>query len=227
MLEESKSDSTVVESKNETPDNSGIVYLLINEAMPGLVKIGKTTRNDPQVRIDELYNTSVPVPFECALAVRVDNPSTVENALHKAFEPNRINPNREFFQIEPEHPSAILKLLISLGSEEVIPTVNEENSSIPEIERKTSEKLRSRRPSLNFKEMGIRVGSVLYSVSGNETATVLSERTVNFRDQEMFLSKATQMAREISYHVSPCPHWKFDGRNLSEIYNETYLYDDQ
>ena len=225
--EKMESDAEVVESNDETPDNSGIVYLLINEAMPGLVKIGKTARNDPRVRINELYNTSVPVPFECALAVRVDNPSTVENALHKAFEPNRINPNREFFQIDPEYPAAILKLLMSLGSEDVTPTVNEENSSIPESERKTSEKLRNRRPSLNFKEMGINVDSTLHSVSGNEAATVLSERTVNFREQEMSLSKATQMAREISYHVSPCPHWKFEGRSLSEIYNETYLYDDQ
>ena len=225
--EELESDSALVESSDETLDNSGIVYLLINEAMPGLVKIGKTARNDPQVRINELYNTSVPVPFECALAVQVQNPSAVEDALHKAFEPNRINPNREFFQIEPEFPAAILKLLISLGSEDVTPTVNEENSSIPEIERKTSEKLRSRRPSLNFIEMGVNVGSTLHSVSGNETAKVVSERKVKFREQEMSLSEATKIVREISYNVSPCSHWKFNGRSLSEIYNETYLYDDQ
>lgn len=222
-----ESDSALVESNEKTLDNSGIVYLLINEAMPGLVKIGKTARNDPRVRINELYNTSVPAPFECVLAVRVENPSTVENALHKAFGQNRINPNREFFQIDPEHPAAILKLLMSLGSEDVTPTVNEENSSIPEIERKASEKLRSRRPSLNFIEMGVNVGSTLHSVSGNETAKVVSERKVNFREQEMSLSEATKIVREISYHVSPCPHWKFEGRSLSEIYNETYLYDDQ
>ena len=77
--------------------NSGIVYLLINEAMPGLVKIGKTTRNDPQLRVDELYNSSVPVPFECVLAMRVDDPSSVELALHTAFGPQRVNPRREFF----------------------------------------------------------------------------------------------------------------------------------
>lgn len=221
-IEQLESDSAAVESSNETLANLGIVYLLINEAMPGLVKIGKTTRNNPQVRISELYNTSVPVPFECALAVRVENPSAVEQALHKAFEPKRINPNREFFQIEPEHPAALLNLLITMGAEDVTPTVNEENSSIPENERNTSEILRSRRPSLNFKEMGISADSVLYSVSGNETATVVSERKVNFREKEMSLSKATQIVLENDYYVGPCPHWTFEGRNLSEIYNETY-----
>ena len=213
----------VCDSSQEILDSEGIVYLLINEAMPGFVKIGKTTRRDPQVRIHELYNTSVPVPFECVLAVKVENPTELERALHKAFESSRINPNREFFQIEPDQPAAILELLISMGSKDVTPSVNDANRSIPENERKTSEKLRRRRPPLNFKEMGIPEGSILISIHGDETAKVLSERTVCFRDEEMFLSRATQMVREIDYCASPCHHWKFEERSLSEIYNETYL----
>ena len=78
----------------------GIVYLLTNEAMPGLVKIGKTTNDDAQVRMDQLYNTSVPVPFTCELALQVENPGKVEQALHKVFHPSRVNPRREFFEIE-------------------------------------------------------------------------------------------------------------------------------
>ena len=120
--------------------------------MPGFVKIGNTTRKDPRVRIDELYNTSVPVSFECVLAVRVENPAEIEGALHKAFASNRINSNREFFQIEPDQPAAILDMLISMGNEDVTPTVNEANRSIPENERKTSETMRRRRPSLNSKK---------------------------------------------------------------------------
>jgi len=209
----------------EILDNEGIVYLLINEAMPGFVKIGRTNRTDPQVRIDELYNTSVPVPFECVLAVKVTNPSEVEETLHKAFASNRINPNREFFQIEPEHPAAILNLLISMGFEDVTPSVNDANQNIPENERNTSETLRQRRPNLNFNEMGIPEGSILSSVSGDETAKVLSKRTVSFREEEMSLTKATKILRDIDYACAPCSHWKFKERSLSEIYNETYLYD--
>ena len=43
---------------------SNIVYVLTNPAMPGIVKIGKTNRDDPQVRMNELYTTGVPLPFE-------------------------------------------------------------------------------------------------------------------------------------------------------------------
>ena len=42
-----------------TPDE-GYVYVLTNEAMPGLVKIGRTTANDPQTRVSNLYTTGVP-----------------------------------------------------------------------------------------------------------------------------------------------------------------------
>lgn len=220
-----KTSSTVTDTNDQNLDNTGIVYLLINEAMPGFVKIGVTTREDPQTRINELYNSSVPVPFECVLAVRVEYPSKVENALHKAFESNRINPKREFFQIDHQYPAAILELMITMGYEDVTPTVNEANSSIPENERKTSEILRSRRPQLNFKEMGISAGSTLYSIHGEETAEVIGERKVNFREQEMSLSKATKILCNINYNVGPCSHWIFKGRNLSEIYNETYLLD--
>ena len=41
----------------------GIVYLLTNPVMPGLVKIGMTTQEDIDKRMKELYTTGVPVPF--------------------------------------------------------------------------------------------------------------------------------------------------------------------
>ena len=87
----------VTSNSHEDSKNAGIVYLLINEAMPGLVKIGKTTRNDPQLRMDELYNSGVPVPFKCVLAMRVDDSSSVEFAFHTAFGPQRVNPKTRIF----------------------------------------------------------------------------------------------------------------------------------
>lgn len=51
----------------------GIVYLLTNPCMPGLVKIGMTTQEDIDKRMRELYTTGVPVPFECQFACKVNN----------------------------------------------------------------------------------------------------------------------------------------------------------
>lgn len=56
----------------------GIVYLLTNPCMPGLVKIGMTTREDMDSRIKELYSTGVPVPFECQFACKVKKSDCVK-----------------------------------------------------------------------------------------------------------------------------------------------------
>ena len=50
--------------------SEGIIYVLTNPSMPGLVKIGKTARGDVNARLSELYSTGVPVPFECEFAGR-------------------------------------------------------------------------------------------------------------------------------------------------------------
>ncbi|WP_395144715.1 GIY-YIG nuclease family protein [Armatimonas sp.] len=88
-----------------------VVYVLTNPAMPGLVKIGYTTQEDVATRLGQLYSTGVPVPFDLEFACKTPNAAEVEKALHTAFGPNRINPKREFFRIEPEQAIAILKLL--------------------------------------------------------------------------------------------------------------------
>ena len=90
----------------------GIVYLLTNPVMPGLVKIGMTAQEDIDKRMKELYTTGVPVPFECQFACKVKKGdcAKIEKALHRAFSPQRINANREFFRIQVEQAKAILEL---------------------------------------------------------------------------------------------------------------------
>ena len=89
---------------------SEIIYVLINEAMPGYVKIGKTSTSLEQ-RVRELSSsTSVPLPFTCFYACTVNDSTFVEQHLHDAFGENRRNPRREFFQISPERIVSALKL---------------------------------------------------------------------------------------------------------------------
>lgn len=51
--------------------SEGIVYILTNAAMPGYIKIGLTQQNDVALRVKQLDNTSLPLPFECYYSARV------------------------------------------------------------------------------------------------------------------------------------------------------------
>ena len=52
------------------------VYILINEAMPGIIKIGWTDKTVEE-RMKELDRTATPLPFTCYYAKRVDDPTFV------------------------------------------------------------------------------------------------------------------------------------------------------
>ncbi|MEW8146619.1 MAG: GIY-YIG nuclease family protein [Candidatus Thiodiazotropha endolucinida] len=77
--------------------NSGYVYILINESMPGLIKIGKTKR-DSRSRARELFKTGVPAPFQVAFEVFCDDHEEVEKEVHDELEDFRVNSSREFFK---------------------------------------------------------------------------------------------------------------------------------
>ena len=144
---------------NETSNNE-IVYVLTNPAMEGLVKIGKTSQKDIKDRMQQLYTTGVPFPFECEYACYVDDCAKVESAFHLAFGNTRINPKREFFQIEPERVIAILKLIALKDAKPQVEGYLSENISLEE--KASSKKMKAnRRPPMNFIEMGIPYGSVL------------------------------------------------------------------
>ena len=201
-----------------TASSKGIVYVLTNPAMPGLVKIGKTARKDLNKRLEELYGTGVPVPFECAFAGRVDDHSKVEDALHNAFGPYRHNPKREFFAIEAEQAIALLELLVS---EEVTTQVSEQAERVDPQSKQARDKLR--RPNFNFTEMGIPKGAVLVFARGDEyRCQVVDERKVEYDEESWSLTALTTQLLDAPRSVAPLPHWLYEGSKLSDIYNETY-----
>ena len=77
----------------------------------------------------------------------------VEKAFHNAFGPYRVNPRREFFGIEPEQAIGLLDLM---KLEDMTPAMQQEAGRVDVEAKASAEKIkRSRRPSLNFIEMGI------------------------------------------------------------------------
>lgn len=202
-----------------------IIYALTNPAMPNLVKIGKTESQDPQVRMDQLYNTSVPLPFELVRAIRVQDEDAVEKKLHAVFSNSRINPKREFFEISLEQVKHMFDLIVSDGSEDVSIEASALDTGIDADSKLAADSFkRKRRPNLNFREMGIPVGARL-SFRNDEAVVVqvVDDRKVRMDDGEArSLTSVTQAVLETEYSIAPAPQWRYNGRLLSEIYDETY-----
>ena len=197
----------------------GIVYILTNEAMPGLVKIGMTDDTDPSARMGQLFSTGVPLPFEVEYACRVENALEVERSLHIAFAPQRINAKREFFRIDPGQAVAILRLLHRPDATEELAS----EATADAVSMAALREARSRRPNLNFREMGIPPGAVLVADADPDiTVTVVGDKKVRVGDDELSLSAATQQVLHLEYAIRPAPAWRYNGRLLSELYEETY-----
>jgi len=196
-----------------------IVYVLSNPAMPGLLKIGRTANEDAGARIAALYTTGVPVPFKLEFACRVVDADEVERALHIAFGPSRLNPRREFFRIEPEQAIAILKLL---HTENATEEIEAQPDNIDEQSLAAAEELQKRRPNLNFDTMGIPLGAELKSTHDDAYVIVVGPKRVRLGEDEMSLTAATQAVLHLDYSVAPGRHWTYNGRTISEIYEDTY-----
>jgi len=91
----------------------GAVYIMTNESMPGLCKIGYSC-GDLKERASALYNTSVPFPFKVVYSVGCSEPSRVERRAHKKLEHCRCSPSREFFRCSQAEAQAAIEDAIDL-----------------------------------------------------------------------------------------------------------------
>lgn len=93
---------------------AGYVYVISNVGSFGenVYKIGMTRRLEPQDRIDELSDASVPFNFDVHAMIFSDNAPALEAALHRAFEDrkiNMVNTRREFFRVTLDEIKAVVK----------------------------------------------------------------------------------------------------------------------
>ena len=201
--------------------SEGTVYVLTNPAMPGMVKIGKTTR-DVSFRLADLYSTGVPLPFECEYAALVKDVDETEKAFHIAFHPNRVNPRREFFNIKSEQAIILLK---QMAIEDVTSLVQEKANKIDLEALPSVEKFKKlRRPNQNFFEMGLKKGDILKFGRNDEFCTILNERQVSYNNEIWFLSNLTKKLLDTTSPMDGYGSWYFNGKNLQDIYNETYSF---
>lgn len=165
----------------------GIVYILTNEAMPGLVKVGRT--GNLKTRMKRLDGTSVPFPFECFYAAKVENMEAAEKLMHEAFGDRRVRANREFFRIDPSRAKAALRLAAKEEvAQEVAGITDAAGLKALAVEE-------ARKPNLNMAELGIPNGTLLTHVDDeNLTCEVVGATRVIFDGHVMSLSKAALKA---------------------------------
>lgn len=191
-----------------------IIYVLTNEAMHGLVKIGLTQNLEQRIR--ELSTpTGVPLPFECHYAAEVPDHVKVEGLLHQLFSEHRVNPRREFFRIPPE--KAVIALKIG-GFKDVTPG---DDVAEDEAEKAAVERQRARRERISLSAIGIKPGDVLsFSRDPDRKVEVLPDNKVRMNEQELTLSRAAiTCLQEMGYkttHASGSQYWMFEGESLDE-----------
>jgi len=193
-------------------ENLDIVYILTNKGMPGLCKIGYTTRNDVQERAKELYTTGVPYPFQIYYACQVYNGKKIEKTLHKLFNDQRVNDNREFFETEPE------KVILALQLASPVDVTPKENEYLTNEEIKEIENIEKKRLSkFTFEQADIPIGSILYFCRDSEIfCTVFSDNTVMFNGQIMTLTEAARNTGVIPYYELQGPKfWMYEDEPLT------------
>lgn len=98
----------------EANKRAGYVYIISNIGAFGenVYKIGMTRRLDPQERVDELGDASVPFRFDVHAMIFSEDAPALENALHHAFEDkrlNKVNTRKEFFNVTLDEIKEVVK----------------------------------------------------------------------------------------------------------------------
>jgi hypothetical protein len=193
------------------------VYILTNEAMPGLIKIGMTAQQ-VEKRMLDLDSTGVPLPFECYYAAKVADMAKVEKALHEAFGDHRIRKSREFFRLDPYRARVILELL---SIEEDTPKTEVFQNSDDASALVEAKKMR---PRFRFSTARIPTGStIVFSKDPSLTAQVLDDTRIDYQGAVTSLSaSALAILSEMGYKATTVPgtdYWLFEGETLSNRRN--------
>ncbi|MHC2538603.1 GIY-YIG nuclease family protein [Bradyrhizobium diazoefficiens] len=196
-----------------------VVYILTNEAMPGLIKIGYTGI-DLASRIKQLYSTpGVPLPFELFYACEVNDGLSVESKLHDAFGDHRISKSREFFRLAPERAKAALSLAaikeVKLGDE-----IFENNEMKAEVEAA------KRRSRFRLSMLGILPGTQLQLAKDPKIicTTVDETNKVEYLGDVTSLSDAALQAHNAVGDDWPSVSgpwaWTYQGKRLDDLRTE-------
>ncbi len=93
----------------------GWIYVLVNSSIPGLVKVGRTTRSAHERAAELSAATGVATPFVLAFEQAFADCETAERDIHAELDRRglRVAPNREFFH---GSPAEIVRLVLEVAA---------------------------------------------------------------------------------------------------------------
>jgi len=195
----------------------GIIYVLTNDVMPGIIKIGQTTNLEQRMR--SLDTTGVPMPFRCHFAIEVDGYEAKERLLHDTFSDHRCRANREFFKLAPERAMSALKLC---GGREIMlnNVMIGETGEIQENER-TERIEREIRGKFKFSMADVPMGAELtFTRDDSKKCIVVSDQQVEYEGNRYSLTGLAKiLLKELGYNwaaVQGTAFFKYDDEILTD-----------
>ena len=125
-----------------------------------------------------------------------------------------------------EYPAHISK---KFNREDVTQEITEEiDNDLTTEDKSATEKINSsRRPPLNYFEMGMKEGDILVFVKDSSTeVSVVDEKKVMYQGDVYSLTGITKKLLNITHAIQPTGYWMYEGKSLRDIYDETYTLDD-
>lgn len=120
----------VIPSQMDKKSEEGFVYILTNPAFKTFyIKIGYTT--NLKSRLNDLYNTSVPLRFKVYALLKTPKFKLAEKMIHAAFKASRIGDDREFFMLNPEEALVQMKIVAEgLDAKVIVYDENEKEKKV-------------------------------------------------------------------------------------------------
>jgi hypothetical protein len=110
----------------------GWVYIISNQAMPGLIKIGYSTK-DPTLRAGELNNTGAPHPYVVLYDVLVTGPREIEQRAHKELKLHSVG--KEWFSCSVDDAVSVIRRLAAAVQISESPFVSSGIQKTNEVEK--------------------------------------------------------------------------------------------
>ena len=211
---------------------SELVYILINPANPGLVKIGWTKKNIMGLIRELSDHPGVAAPFECYYRLEVEDGIgiKIEAKIHHEFKDLQVNPKNPFLKINPD----IIKIIIeskwmkkAVTSDGDAPTIQ---NPVSTKKSGTRSGHRGKASITTFSMLNIPMGSkITLDKDPTKIAKVVSDRKIEYKGKVDYISTITQyIFSQEEGHVKlgkkwksyrGVSHWSFGGENLAERRN--------